>query len=282
METIRITEDNLDEYEELLPGDIAENIGREYFRGIALHKDPDEAAEAALVWEYKNFEEDKDTEAEINWIYAKNQKVGKELFAEYAGEAGENQVTRSFLEMPEDEASLRKILDACGFEIREQESRDVVVCVGELMELPIAKKRSPSHITAINELMVRQFRKGITNCVFHGRKGILEDLEFLPMSWYDEDVSCCVQNDGKVSGFLLVNRMADSRLMVDFLFALEPDARVNLLQMMRFSIRAAAEKYPEDTEVVLRRHNKMTEALIRELFPGKSGKNVLYGERSED
>ena len=69
--------------------------------------------------------------------------------------------------------------------------------------------------------------------------------------------------------------------MVDFLFALEPDARVNLIYMIRYAINMAVEKYPEDTRVVLRRHNEMTRALVEKLFPGKKGETVLAGERRE-
>ena len=282
METIRITEDNLDDYEDLIDVDAAENIGREYYRGIAVHKDPYDPPEGVLVWEYKGLEDEKDTESEITWCHVKDQKSGKELFAAYTEEIREAEATKSFYELAESEDSVKKALSSAGFTAREQESRDIVVTVQELADHSIAKKKIPPYITGIGELMVRQFRKGITNCVFHGRKGLLEDLEFLPMSWYDEDVSCCVQTDGKVNGFLLVNKTANGMLVVDFLFALEPDARINLIHMIRFSINAAAEKYPGDTKVVLRRHNDMTKALIEKLFPDKKGETVLAGERSEE
>ena len=282
METIRITEDNIDEYEDVIDADAAENIGREYFRGIAIQKDEDSEPEATLIWEYKNLEEDTDTVAEITWCSVKNQKIGKELFDAYTAEIEDCETTRSFYELASDSDSLKKAFTSAGFSAEVKEGRDVVITVGELAECLIAKKKVPPYITGIGELMVRQFRKGITNCVFHGRKGLLEDLEFLPMSWYDEDVSCCVQTDGKVNGFLLVNKRANGDLVVDFLFALEPDARVNLIYMIRYAINMAVEKYPEDTRVVLRRHNEMTRALVEKLFPGKKGETVLAGERRED
>ena len=281
METIRITEDNIDEYEDVIDADAAENIGREYFRGIAIQKDEDSEPEATLIWEYKNLEEDTDTEAEITWCSIKNQKIGKELFDAYTAEIEDCETARSFYELPCGEELLKKTISGAGFTAEEVESRDVIVTVGELATNPIVKRKTPPYITGIGELMVRQFRKGITNCVFHGRRGLLEDLEFLPMSWYDEDVSCCVQTDGKVNGFLLVNKTANGDLVVDFLFALEPDARVNLVHMIRYAINAAVEKYPEDTKVILRRHNEMTRALIEKLFPGKTGETVLAGERRE-
>ncbi len=282
METVRITEDNIDEYEDIIDPDVAENIGREYFRGIAVHKDVDEDPEAVLVWEYKNLEESRDTEAEITWCKVSNEQSGQKLLEEYTAEAAESEVVKSFYELPAGDEDARKCLTEAGFNETEKEGRDIMVTVEELSELSFVKKRIPPYVTAISELMVRQFRKGITNCVFSGRRGLLEDLEFLPMSWYDEDVSCCVQTDGKVNGFLLVNKTASGNLVIDFLFARDPDARINLVYMIRFAVNAASEKYPPETKVILRRHNEETWALVDKLFPNKKGINVCYGERSED
>ena len=69
--------------------------------------------------------------------------------------------------------------------------------------------------------------------------------------------------------------------MVDLLFSSGGDSRVDILRMMIRSIRAAAGKYPEDTPVILRRHNKTVQALTDKLFPGKKGEAVLYAERKE-
>ncbi len=279
MEIRKITDDNIDEYEDFIDEDVAQSIGREFYRSIAIHEDSDDEPVAAVVWELKNFEEDTDTTSEIEWLYVKDSKVGEMLMEEYDNENSEDEVTDSFFEFASMDKNAASILENSGFEITKGESRDIVVTVEELGDLPIAKKKTPPYITSINDLMVRQFRKGITNCLFHGRKGILEDLAFLPMSWYDPDVSCCVQTDEKVNGFLLVHKRASGALVVDLLFALEPDAKANLLSMIRYSINAAIDKYPPETEVILRRHNDMTTALIQKLFPNKKGAEVSKGEK---
>ncbi len=281
METIKITEDNLEEYAAYLDPDVAECIGREYYRGIAIHEDEDEPPRGTLIWELKNVEDEIATESELFYYSADSEDDGRQLFEAYAEEAEENEVERSFFELPEEKKKEKGLFEEQGFATRETEGMDLYVTVGELSEIPFTKKKVPSYITGISELMVRQFRKGITNCIFHGRKGILEDLEFLPMSWYDEDVSCCVQTDGRVTGFLLVNKRASGILVVDFLFALEPDARANLVSMIRFSVQAAAQKYPPETKVLIKRHNEMTHAVAKKLFPDKKGAPVLAGERRE-
>jgi len=101
------------------------------------------------------------------------------------------------------------------------------------------------------------------------------------MSWFEQDVSSCVQTDGKATGFLLVHKTESDKLVVELLFAMEPDATINLLQMIRYSVNAAAEKYPPETEVILKRHDGNSKALINKLFPDKKGAEALAGEREE-
>ncbi len=58
-----------------------------------------------------------------------------------------------------------------------------------------------------------------------------------------------------------------------------PDANINLLYMIRHSIRAASGSCKGEERVVLRRHNEAAEALIRKLFPDKKGDQVMKGEK---
>ncbi len=62
-------------------------------------------------------------------------------------------------------------------------------------------------------------------------------------------------------------------------FALQPDANINLLNMIRLSIRQAAMHRSSETGVLLRRHTPAAAALVKKLFPGKSGEPVISGSR---
>ncbi len=276
-----INEDNVEEYSELLDPDTARNISREYYSGLALHNAGDVPAKSAIVWELKNTEDDIETEAEMEYIRLEDKKEGELLLKYFKEEVLNGDVKRSYFELESFDDSVEKATEAEGYAPEKKESRNIVVSLEELANLSIIKKPGVSYVTAINELMVRQYRKGITNCLFHGRKGLLEDLAFLPMSWFDQDVSSCVQTDGRATGFLLVHKTESDRLVVDLLFAMEPDSKLNLLQMIRYSVNAAMEKYPADTEIMLKRHNDMSEALINKLFPNKKGVEVLAGKREE-
>ncbi len=281
MDIRKITDENIEEYADIFEPDAITDIKREFYRGIALHEAGNDSANAAIIWELKNTEEDIDTEAELEYLYLGDASSGDKLFDAYKDEIAGDNVRKSYFEFENPEADVEKVTGKAGFDPKSKESRDIVVTVEELASLSFVKKQTVPYITAISELMVRQYRKGITNCLFHGRKGLLEDLAFLPMSYFDQDVSSCVQTDGKANGFLLVHKTSKDELIVDLLFAMEPDAKINLIHMLRYSINAAAEKYPPDTKVYLRRHNEMTVNIIKKLFPNKQGTTVLAGERGE-
>lgn len=70
-----ITEDNLNDFLLILLEDAAENIGRNYYRGMALRGGAG-GVDAALVWELKNAEEKAPGEAEITWLYAEDRESG--------------------------------------------------------------------------------------------------------------------------------------------------------------------------------------------------------------
>ena len=281
MEIIEINEENLEDYEELIGRDAAANIGREYYRAVVVHKSEDMPAQAALVWEYKNLEEEEDTLSELICLTAKNDKEMDALFSEYEKQAAEESVVRSFFEFGKDKENEAGLLRKRGFETKEQDSRDIYITLQQLNQIKGLDKKAPSYIGSISELMVRQFRKGIMNCLFHNRKGLLEDLATLPISWYEQDISCCVQTDGNVNGFLLIHRSGSGVLIVDLMCCFGADYKNNLRDMIRYSLSAALKKYPPETKVLLRRHNEATAGLAKRMFPDVEASDAIFGERGE-
>ncbi len=221
-------------------------------------------------------EDEKEGRSEIRWL--KLEDDGKELFSEYGNELKDLGVVSSFLET---DPKQKKALTAAGFSTEERESEGIFITVGELAKLRLASKKTPDFVVGLKELGERQFKRGIGNCMINNRKGLLEDMAFLPMEWFEQDVSSAVLTDGRVSGLLLVHQLPSKRLMVDLLFSSSGDSRLDIPRMMSRSIQAAVEKYPKDTPVILKRHNKTVHALTDKLFPDKKGESVLYGERKE-
>ncbi len=133
-------------------------------------------------------------------------------------------------------------------------------------------------------------RLGTTGCFYQGLMNILfryddpaqEDLAYLPKEWYEQSVSCFMRTDGKVSGFLLVHACPSGILVPILFFAVGTDFKISLIEMLRFSIRRAAEIYPEETVIRIRRRNTEVKALSGKLFPGKKGEPVLVCRRREE
>lgn len=280
MTITKITEDNSALYAHLIPEDLIDDLNREFYRGMIAEDEDSSEAKAGIIWELKNFEDESvPTEAEICWFKVSDIYGGDELFQAFDKSTCEEGVVKITIETKELETYEKTLLEQAGFSIEKAESRDICVTVGELSALNLGGKKIPPYIMKLSEISARQFKSGIMTSVFHGKYGILDDLPFLPMTRYDSEISSCVITDDKVTGLLLVHKTMTGELIVELLFAIQPDASINLLNMMRFSIRVAANQCNECDKVILRRHNKVSEALVTKLFPGKKGESVIRGHK---
>ncbi|MBR3306394.1 MAG: hypothetical protein IKI75_03945 [Lachnospiraceae bacterium] len=283
MGIVEIAEDSVEDFLGLMDVDAAENIGREFFRGIGVTGKDGEAI-AALIWELKHLEDDdRATESRIHFLASGGKEADKLMLAEYTRLAQEDDVTRSYYEMCGERAeTAAKVLKSCGFSMRETEGQMVSMDLGGLSSHKVVSLGNvPDYIFSLDKLMVRQFHKGVTNCLFHSRRELLEDVDSLPMSWYESGVSCCCETDERINGFLLVHETPSGKLRAEMLTAHGPDYRENLMLMMRFSIRKALEKYPPETEVLVERHDDHVRALITYMAPGIKGMGAYCGERKE-
>ncbi len=125
------------------------------------------------------------------------------------------------------------------------------------------------------------FKRGITRCVLAGRKGLCEDMNYLPMDWFEADVSCFVKKDGEICGYLLFHKLPSGMLSIQLMTAMGEDYQQKLIAMMRKTIFAMKAKYPEGTKILLNRHNYASLKLTEKLLPRSFGRPVYAGEREE-
>ena len=282
MNIFDITEENRDELKGIIDEETLMSIGREYYWGIAGTDEDSRELKAALIWELKGRDDEKrDTGSEIIAFMAPNEKSGEEILENYSDRAEYDSVKKSCFEFPELLNTELESMEKKGFELKEVESRDIFVTVGELNDLSFIGKKTPPYIKGLSDITEKQFKAGLMASVLHDRFGLLEDLPFLPISWYDMDISSCIITDGKINGLLLVHETADAVLRVELLFAMQPDANINLLHMIRRSVKKAAELKDSNVRVLLRRHSKMTLELVKKLFPDKKGEKAMRGKRDE-
>ena len=274
---VRICEDNLESFESILPIDALYNLPRPYFRGLATGSDEDSSY---IVYEYKDLDNEIDNKSQIIWMNIRDEDAGASLISEYTHEIGDHDITETYLETAPDDIK-KKVLSDADFKISERESDYVSATLDEFLDTPFARGRAPEYVIGLGEVGERQFKRGVGNCLLNNKKGVVEDLAYLPMEWFDGDVSTCVITDDKVSGMLLLHQLPSRRLFVDLLFSASGDSQMDIINMIRRSIQAAAKKYPHDTPVVLYRHNKMVKGLVSRMFPGKTADTVLSGKRKE-
>ena len=284
MKIVEIDQVNMDMLSDLAPGDVMENLSRTWYHGVVVQDDIDERILAAFVFEFKNADrDDMTTEAEIIWTYGYGTEVYKPLLEEYCEQISAQKAVRSYFEFPDDEEheGICSFLLEEGFKTSKSESRDVYVTVEDLSGMKLSKKEPPFYIKPISELTTRQYRNGIVDCLFQGRRGLVEDLAWISADWFEPDVSACIVMDEKAKGFLLVHKTESGVLVVELLFAFSIDATKDLVELIKFAVRAAVEKYPPETKVLLRRHNDLVRALVEKLFPGRTGEKAIQGEREE-
>lgn len=281
-DTVRITADNLGELAGFLSPQAALDMKRPFFRGIVAYVEDTEEIGAVIVYEYKNLDEEADTEAEITWFAVYDEDAGQRLIDEFENEIEEDGTVRTYYEVHDLSEAERKILENVGFDITEKESSEMILTLDDLENVPVLNKKCPDFVKSISKLGDKDFKRGVANCLFHDRKGLLEDIAFLPKNWYDMDLSSYIEEDENITSVFLIHRDVTGCMVTDLLFTSGSDYTVEILGMLRYSLKAALSKYKGNTMVKVKRHNKQVEALMKKLFPDRKGEKVLYIEKGED
>lgn len=280
MEIIDITEDNVEDFLDYIEPDVYENIGRRFFRAIAvLYQD---APQAALVWKVVDAEnEERETSARLVWMEVSDSNAGKPLMDAYTERVAAEGVTRSYFCMEKTEKNAISLLKRSGFKVEEAEHDDVIVTLKDLLDLKLVQIGNiPSNIIELGALKSRSFRSGVIDCMYHIHRDLLEDLSALSLDWYEPEISCYEESNGNINGYFLIHRLESGRFRTELLADWGPDEKY-LMYMIRFCVRRAAKLYPEDSEVIIHRHDEATYHLTERLFPGAKGKDSYRGERKE-
>ncbi|MBR6257668.1 MAG: hypothetical protein IKR23_09850 [Lachnospiraceae bacterium] len=278
---IELTEDNLEQYNDLIGGEETENIGREYYRGIVMTDDKGKVI-ASAIWEMIHLDDDeKDTEARLVSMHAEDDDKAGRILEEFRNRIREEDAVSCFFELKPDESGItQKVFEKAGFDISETEGSEIVVTLKELNEKTFSRSgKTPPYIRELGSLMVRPFRRGVMDCIFHSRRELMEDLGTISMSWFEQQVSSYVETDDRVSGFLLIHKTPSDRLRLEVFTASGGDAKKDLFSMMVFSLRQALKYYPEDTEVVICRRDSDIKNLTDYLLPEVKGMKVIYGRK---
>ena len=271
----------ISQYTDYIGHDMAENIGRPYYRGLVATEGDEKRA--GLVWEYKDIEREAQNRSCIEFFRSSDAEASKLILAEYREMITEYGVKSSSAVIPVKNAKEEKAaLKEAGFSMRLSESDDILVSLSELSAMPLTKKYTVSEeIQPIRQITVRKFKRGIAECVERDRKGVCEDLSYLPMGWFDMDVSCCYETDDTIKGFLLFHKLPSGILSIQLMLCIDEDPGKVIPGMMRFFISACEEIYSPDQKIRLNRHNEASFHLTEYFLPRGFGIPVYAGSRKE-
>lgn len=279
-----MAEHNKEYWMNSLHSDISEHIGRMFYKGIMVLDSEETKVKGYLVWENKNIQKrEEPNQAELIDFYAEDEETAKSLLEAYSQEAKCEEIETTYFEArPEWDEVVMTSLRESGFELTEEEAREVSITIGELNRLSVmAKNLITPKIVHLGELSMLQFRNGILNCVNSSIMGDLEDLVYLPVNWYEDKVSSCVLADGVVNGFLLVHKTTSGKLEVKLLYGSKQTSQLELLQMIQHSIIKGQECYDEDTQVVVKCCDDKAKELVKKLFQREQNKKAVWGSRME-
>ena len=282
MDIIRITKDNLADFGSMIGDDMAENIGRIFYRGLALVDEGNRPA-ASIVWRYINMENDSDNEAVIEWLKADTKEEVHGLLEAYKAEISAEEAVRSRFVLPAAQGRhLKAALKKEGFSFKLSEGDELISSIDELKSTKILGINiAMTGVYPLSNMLMRTYRKEILRCIEAGRKGVCEDLAYLPMAYFDPDLSSYVETDGEIRGLQLYHKTPSGSLEIKLLIAWGSDYKRVFPQLFKKTLQSAQALYPGDTRVILNRHNESAFLLTEKLFPRGFGRPVYMGERDE-
>ncbi|WP_024865095.1 hypothetical protein [Butyrivibrio sp. FCS014] len=283
---VDIDEDNREEYADYLGEDVSENIGRAYYRAIAVVDEATSMPRAGMVWTLKNINEDADTESNIVFIRSDNEDAFSYMMDDYTDRIKSDGVVRSHAFIPVKEGrQLKEMLKEAGFNMRLSESDVVLVKLSELSDMPflqkIKKAGIPDTILPLEQVTMRSFRKGVTKCVMQGMVGLCDDLSDLDMGWFENDVSCVSIIDGAINGLLLFHQRPSGVIAIQLMVCLDQSFKKTLPYLMGRFVISMEKKYSPDVRIELDRHNQQSLLLSEKLLPRGFGIPIYAGSRTE-
>ncbi|MBQ3795047.1 MAG: hypothetical protein II842_01980 [Butyrivibrio sp.] len=281
MYIVELNEDNRADYSEYISEDISENIGRTFYHGLIAEEE--DKPIAGIIWEIRNALSDKDNISNIVWLRIDDENVAVELFDKYRECVAEEDVVTSSYCLPAISMDKeKKALEDAGFSMAFTEGDLIKARLSEIDEIAYIKKaKTKEYIKPLKNLTQREFVSSVRRFTTKGLFGLCEDLPYLSKAYFENDVSCYLEEDGDIIGLLLFHKKPSGTLEVVIMQVLGNEHVKDLLSMMCQALSAAKEIYDQQTEICIDRHNYSTLALSEKLFPRGFGIPVYTGSRNE-
>ncbi len=279
MNTIRIDENNLREYEGYIEADAAEMLKRYYHRGAVI-TDEDSLPLGYVVWEYRHMEDGEPVTAQIDHFFAEDDEAADALLSSFAELSRNEGAVKNVFRLPlTDMKRYKECFERAGYTVSEADGEYLRLTIKDFLSLSYVSGWKGEGVKALNRINLRSFRQEIRHLASSGKRDVLSELKYLPFTWYDLEVSCFSESDGRPDGFLLVHETPSGILRAEALETVNQSFG-SLVKLLGFSVKESVKKYPEDTEVLVRKNDPLSVRLTNILFPEKTPGKVFYGELS--
>ena len=277
-----ITIDNIDFLFDLIPPELIDSLGREYYHGIySCENDKEDEPTGALIWSLENMSDPDKMRSEIVFFEAYDTDTCEELMLQYNSFIRGEGIKNTYFELSEVGDDMREVLEAAGFTLTMQESSKVRMSLREIMRRKSGDRKIPDYIVPITEVPLTEFRKCIGECVKKKNTGSIEDIVLLPPVWFEPRLSCAVYKDGTVTGMYLVHKTTSALIEPQLLYVTGPDSKMEIVHMLNYTIQNAMDIYPSDCEIQFSRRDERTAVLVSYVLPDYKGKMIIAGIRNE-
>ena len=279
MEIVEITEEDAEEFSGFIDETEAAELEREFFKGIGV-LDTHGNVRGAMIYELKNMESEEASKSRI-MTFAGDEEAKDALMSEYATAIKDYRVSESFYES--DDREMASSLQDYGFSYEQSESLNVTLDMDDIRSIgsTLNVQSFPSHIVSLSEVSVPLYRKFVKRCISDGSVGLLDDLSYLPIWWFDRELSSCSVNDHKMDGAFLIRKTQSGSYHALLFTAFGLDYKKNLALLMAYSVEKAINTCSDDAKVVVRRHSPSVERISERFFADKKGESVYVGSRGE-
>ncbi len=282
MNMTALTKENAQEFKAFLTPDIADLMGRKFISGFVISDDENNSPLAGIVWEYTDGEDELKTRSRILFIKAKDEEVAGILLDEYTDIAIQTSCSDTVFELPASMGSVeKKALETAGFTLEEKESNEIAVALADVgMNLIKGTDKIDERVMPLSEVDNRELYSALAGLDMNGIRGTCEDLPYLSRDFFENEISCCLEEDGELSALALFHKKPSGKLELILCETLE-DSSMSPTDILKQAIMLAEDKYEPATKILMDRRYEQLGELAKSLFPKEKGAKALEGYRKE-
>ncbi len=273
-----LTTENVSDYTEFLTQDIAGWIGRSFVCGFVLLPEEEPAPVAGMVWQLVSGEDEYETDSRILFIKAEDDENADLLLNEYSELAKDMDCERSLFQLPAVLGGVeKKALERAGFTLETGEGEVVSLALADLgMALITEKDGRREDIKRLGEADERSFDVAMAELEMDGISGTCMDLAYLPKDFFENDISCFLDDGGDISAMILFHKRASGKIELDLMSGVG-EYETDGVELFKQAVLFSEGIYAPNTKFLFDRSDENTAAFLNGFFPKAKGAQVVAG-----